>query len=142
MKRGSKKARGLCATRNCTHKHEPQRNYCGTCRCRRSRAANPMYAAFKALRDNATRRHKEFTLTFEQFKQFAIEVDYIKRKGRSNRAYHIDRKDNNKGYTIDNIRVLTGLQNRRKYTKSLHYDYQTQTACHITNTGAGSAGPF
>ena len=101
-----------------------------------------MRAAYKALRDNSKRRHKEFTLTFEQFQQFAIEVDYIKKKGRSNRAYHIDRQDNDKGYTIDNIRVLTGLQNRRKYTKSLHYDYQTQTAVHRTNTTPDGPGYF
>jgi hypothetical protein len=64
----------------------------------------------------------------EQFKQFCQETNYIAGKGRTLLSYSIDRIDNTKGYTIDNIRVITVTENSRKGTKVLHYDYITKFA--------------
>jgi len=82
---------------------------------RRWRSLNPMRYAYLNLKHNARRRGKEFKLTFEQFAQFCRKVDYLKKKGVSASSYHIDRIDENKGYTLDNIQVLTNSANVRKY---------------------------
>lgn len=88
-----------------------------------------MKAAFADLRSNAKRRGKQFDLTFEQFKQFCYETDYITGRGRSKESFTIDRIDNDKGYTLDNIRILTKSQNSSKKDKKfLHYDWQNKTA--------------
>lgn len=84
-----------------------------------------MKAAFQTLRHNATRRGKPFNLTFEQFQQFCRETKYMAGRGRSKQSFTIDRIDNNKGYTIDNIQMLTKSDNCRKKTKTLIYDWRS-----------------
>jgi len=83
-----------------------------------------MKYAYYNLRSNAKHRGKEFDLTFEQFKKFAIETDYFVGKGKKKDSYSIDRIDNNKGYTLDNIQIMTLSENSKKYTKTLdaYYD--------------------
>jgi len=46
-----------------------------------------MKAAFQNLRANASRRGKDFSLTFEQFKNFAIATNYIAGKGRQRNSF-------------------------------------------------------
>lgn len=84
-----------------------------------------MKAAFQTLRHNATRRGKVFNLTFKQFEKFCHETLYLAGKGRKNKSFTIDRIDNSKGYTINNIQMLTKSANCRKSTKTLVYDYRT-----------------
>ena len=66
---------------------------------------------------NAKRRGKEFTITLEEFTQFCKETNYIAGAGRSSASYHIDRIDETKGYSIDNIQTLTNAENSKKYLK-------------------------
>lgn len=85
-----------------------------------------MYA-YSTLKQNAKRRSKHFELTFEQFKAFAIATDYYKRKGRKATCYHIDRIDETRGYTIDNIQVLTNRENAKKYALfKAEYNHELQ----------------
>lgn len=56
------------------------------------------------------------------FRQFCIDTDYMLNKGTSKHSYTIDRIDNNKGYTPDNIRVLPNVENARKNNKCI-YDH-------------------
>ncbi len=90
-----------------------------------------MKAAYYALRDNSKRRGKEFTLTLQEFEQFCYQTKYLAGRGRSVDSYSIDRIDNTKGYTAENIRVLTVSENSKKHTKLLVYDYQTGHAAVI-----------
>ena len=87
-----------------------------------------MRYAYCTLKANAKRRGKEFSLTFDQFKKFAIETNYLRGKGKQSTSYSIDRIDNERGYTVDNIRIMTLADNSRKHTKQLHYDWQTRSA--------------
>jgi hypothetical protein len=77
--------------------------------------ANPLRYAYQSLKDNAKRRGKAFELTFEQFKDFCIKSEYGTKRGRFANSFHIDRRDENGGYTIDNIQALTNGENVRKY---------------------------
>jgi hypothetical protein len=77
----------------------------------------PLKYAYQNLKDNAKRRGKDFNLTFKEFKEFATKVEYIKKKGIKGECFHIDRIDENKGYTKDNIQLLTNSQNVRKFLR-------------------------
>ena len=103
-----------------------QRTVCYACRNRQYRLNNPMRAAYQNLKDNAKRRGHDFDLTFEQFTQFAIKTDYIIKKGKQVDSYSIDRKENDKGYTIGNIQILTLSENSRKATKKVVYDWEAR----------------
>lgn len=72
------------------------------------------------LKNNAKRRGHEFTLTLDQFLEFAIKTNYMARKGIYKDSYHIDRIDETKGYSIDNIQAITNTENIKKY---LSYNY-------------------
>lgn len=64
---------------------------------------------------SAKKRKKEFSLTFEQFKEFAKKVNLLDGYGKTKHSYHIDRIDERKGYHIDNIQKLTNEKNVHKY---------------------------
>lgn len=108
-----------CATRGCMSIASHGR-YCSACVKRKWRKNNPEKAAFCALRDNAKRRGKEFDLTYDQFLQFVERTDYMAKKGIWRDSFHIDRIDETKGYTIDNLQVITNAENVKKY---LRYDW-------------------
>ena len=76
-----------------------------------------MRRCYRNLKISARRRGKAFDLTFEQFQTFAVETDYINKRGIQAYDYTIDRKDNKRGYVIDNIAILTNSQNASKGTK-------------------------
>jgi hypothetical protein len=94
-----------------------------------------MRYAFKTLRDNAKRRGHEFQLTFEQFAKFAIRTKYLAGKGRTKDSFSIDRRENWRGYVLDNIRILTVGANSRK--KKLDYDWETKQAV-VVEIGGGN----
>lgn len=119
-----------CKTPFCRKKAD-RGNYCYKCEKAKWRAANPMRAAFQNLRNNSKRRGKEFTLTFEQFSAFCYKTKYLAGRGRALDNYTIDRIDNSKGYTAENIRVMTNKENASKGKKLLVYDYRTGHAAVI-----------
>jgi hypothetical protein len=121
-----------CSTRYCRNTIEIGTK-CTTCRSRLSRENNQLKYSYNNLKSNAKRRGKDFDLTLEQFKQFCYKTDYLTGKGKTKTSYSIDRIDNNKGYSIDNIRVLTLSANSKKGTKILHYDWRTKEAI-VTST--------
>ncbi len=93
------------------------------------REKNPLKHAYNSLKNNAKRRNKHFDLTFEQFKEFAIKVDYVTKKGRGRNAYHVDRKDEEGGYTLSNLQLLTNIENLRKYVA---FKYRDRDGTHFT----------
>ena len=118
-----------CETKRCTNPKTKKGSYCAKCSMRKWRANNPLKSAYFTLRDNAKRRKKEFTITFEEFKKFCYETQVLAGRGRSKDSYHIDRIDDNKGYSYDNIQVLTNTENMKKEhkrRKTLVYDWETK----------------
>ena len=121
-----------------TSKNRCKRNYCrnlpktgevcNTCRTREWRNKNPMRSAYLNLRNNSKRRGKIFKLTWEQFKRFCYQSDYIAGKGKTKESYTIDRKENDKGYVEGNLQILTLEDNSRKGNRKLEYDWQYQHA--------------
>lgn len=111
-----------CITKFCRKTANAGR-YCYSCAKRRYAKKNPVKYAYQVLRNNAKRRNKVFTLTFDEFKEFCYKYDYLAGRGKKKESYSIDRIDNTKGYTRDNIQVLTLSENSRKATKTLNAYY-------------------
>jgi hypothetical protein len=84
---------------------------------------HPEKYAFNNLKQNAKRRGKVFELTFEQFQQFAVETEYMAGKGITKHGLHIDRIDPEKGYLIQNIRVLTNSENVIRHRKYMNAQF-------------------
>lgn len=87
---------------------------CGTCRKRRWRENNPLPYCYQTLKYNATRRGKEFLLTFDQFCEFCNKTGYLEKKGIRPQNMTIDRIDCSGGYSVENIRAITMHENARK----------------------------
>lgn len=109
-----KKKKGLCIAIRCTRQAAKKDVFCHRCRKRHQKENDPVAYTFNMLKNNAKRRKKGFGLTIEQFRDFCEETDYIAKKGRYKKAASIDRIDHLKGYSIDNIQVLTLSENGRK----------------------------
>lgn len=104
----------LCRTRWCRNTHGPKSPVCSKCAMRKWRARNPMRAQFNWLLRSAQKRGIPVTITFDEFSAWAIENDYLARVGRSPDSVHCDRRDSTKGYSLDNIRILTASENCSK----------------------------
>jgi hypothetical protein len=120
-----------CATPYCRNKARHQRRLCCTCASRKQRKANPMRAAYRAKRDNAIRKGKPFTITFEDFKKFCYQYPYMAGKGRSGVSFGIDCKIAELGYVPGNLQLLTNSENARKGKRILMYDWETKYATYI-----------
>lgn len=91
------------------------RRICQSCKHKRYVDKDPVRASFYRLRSHAKERGKYFDLTIDQFREFCIKTNYIEYKGIKKDSYHVDRIDETKGYTIDNIQVKTNSDNIKKY---------------------------
>jgi len=95
---------------------------CNQCRYLTEKERDPIGLAFRRLKAHAKQRGKEFNLTKEDFILFCVKSEYILESGISKNNFHIDRVDETKGYSIDNIQVLTNSENVRKYAKWVSRD--------------------
>ncbi len=115
--------KGICSALYCQNRTD--RTLCGSCRCRKSRLADPVRYAFNNSRNRARQRGIEFTITLEWFRQFCHKVKYIGFKNRCAEGYSLDRIKNELGYVPGNIQILTVRENVKKY---FTYDYQSKHA--------------
>ena len=93
---------------------------CSTCYGREYRRKNPLKYAYQTLKDNAKRRKKVFTITFEEFVELCHETQYHHKKGIYKHSYHLDRIREEGGYSKGNLQILQNHENVRKY---LQYYY-------------------
>jgi hypothetical protein len=110
-----KKAGRYCCAYNCTN--EPIKRKGGLCHkhyARKRREFDPVGTRFNQFKGNARRRNKPFEITISQFRKFCSDTGYLISKGKRGQNATIDRIDNSKGYTIDNIQLLTLRQNASK----------------------------
>lgn len=96
---------------------EKKMRTCCSCNYLKKKQSNPIRLAYSSLKGHAKERGKTFTLTLEQFTEFCVKSDYINKKGTKKYSFHIDRKDETKGYEVGNIQLLTNTENVRKYVR-------------------------
>lgn len=111
----------------CSHKKQKNRKNCRKCRYAREKEIDLIGWSYRTLKANAKRRKKDFTLTLDEFKKFCYETNLLTNRGTKSTSYTVDRIDNNKGYHIYNIQVLTNADNVKK-EKILNYDWKSKTA--------------
>ena len=96
--------------------------YCNKCKYLIEKENDPIGLSYRRLKSHAKQRGKEFSLTKDEFSQFCIKSEYLVKKGIHKNCYHIDRIDETKGYSIDNIQILTNTENIIKYAKWISRD--------------------
>jgi len=109
----AKHRRGLCCVRFCTRPAPVGKHVCRTCQDRKWRAKHPEHHVWNNLRKSARRRGIECTVTLEEFKKFCADTGLISRIGRQPEDLTVDRRDPSLGYTYNNLRTLTNLENAR-----------------------------
>lgn len=62
------------------------------------------------------------TVTLIQFREFCQRTGYLITKGKRGQNATIDRPENWRGYSVDNMQLLTGRQNIRKYYDHDRYE--------------------
>ena len=115
---------------NKSRRHNRQRRINKRLKLAAWRKANPMKYAYQTLKDNAKRRHKEFTLSFEFFEKWCYKYKYLDKKGISRDGYGIDRIKEEYGYHEWNIQIMKNPDNVTKYKV---YDLERRTAMTVTN---------
>lgn len=88
------------------------RQICNTCMSRDWIKKNPVRKLYNNLKSSAVRRGKEFNLTFDIFKQKLIDSGYL---SAPKKTMSVDRVNNSEGYTDNNIRFISVVENSRKY---------------------------
>lgn len=112
--------REICCEPRCKNRRRKDRRRCHKCESRRKRAANPLWAAWRALKDHAAARGIAFRLKFIHWRPIAIQSDYVNRTGLNGHCLTVDRIDNTKGYfwskdeRRNNIQFLTRAKNSEK----------------------------
>ncbi len=113
-----------CLTKFCrgqTFKNH-KNTLCPKCRSRRWKDRNPLRYFFGKLKNRARERGKEFSLTFDEYKQFCAATDYDKLKGKTKYSLSINRKNPSRGYHFDNIEAITlSLNSRLQFTNMPDY---------------------
>jgi len=117
--RAKRKKDPLCQVNFCTRISEKGARTgrsleCTVCRVRIWRANNPIRANYNAIKNKARRRKIPFTLTFEFFTKLCEDTGFHLLRGRLKDAYQIDRIDALRGYSDDNVQILTAADNREK----------------------------
>ena len=79
------------------------------------RILDPVYDRYANFKQKALSRKKEFTITLMEFRGFCEETGYIITKGMRGYRYTVDRINNNYGYHIWNIQLLSLIANIEKY---------------------------
>lgn len=105
----------LCV--ECGRERKGKHKLCYSCRTRRRRGQDPVWAVYYILRSNAKRRGVKFALTFDWFRDFILGPEgkgYMEKRGQGAQDLTLDRKVNSLGYVDGNLQVLTRIVNTRK----------------------------
>lgn len=105
----------------CKRRPKPKNEaHCYRCLYKRRKEANPLKEAYRTLKQNAHRRGKVFTISFEYFRKFAVRVKYLSKVGIYSYSYHIDRIKEELGYIEGNIQLLKNPENVKKFLRWQH----------------------
>jgi hypothetical protein len=112
-----KAKKGLCVARACGNKKGGADRFCHKHRKRYQKENDLALYTYGAMKANARRRGKSFELTIDEFRDFCKRTNYLTLKGRRATSATIDRINPLRGYSADNIRLLSLSANASKGTK-------------------------
>lgn len=118
-----------CVTKYCKRKRRKHSTKCYTCLSREYRKKNPFRYSYQAFKDNAKRRGKEFLVTYQEYVDFGLKHHLFRPDGTRYNNMTIDRLDCTKGYHVENMQVLTCIENSRKryveyFSRMTEEDYE------------------
>lgn len=112
-----KKAKGVhCCAHGCKKQPVPRKG--GLCHShyrKKRKEIDPVYDRYNSFKSKAIQRGKPFEVTLEEFRKFCQETGYIVTKYCRGKNASIDRQDNSKGYSIDNMELMSLRDNIKKY---------------------------
>ena len=108
------RTKGKCYAARCSNSCRPKDTYCPRCQARRYKILWPARYAYYKLRWSAIRRRIDCSLTLEDWELFWEENDLGSSYGKTGSSLTVDRIDAAKGYSLQNIQVLTNEENGRK----------------------------
>jgi hypothetical protein len=111
------KSKSKCQTKYCRNYKAVGKNFCPKCRIRKWRLRYPLHALYFNIKHRAKFRHRHFDLTLCDFIDFCI-------ANRWTGFCHIDRISAAKGYTLDNIQILSSSCNIAKGNRERHGQLQ------------------
>lgn len=103
-----------CTTKYCRNEARKGKKICYKCASKKYKERHPENYFFNALRNNARRRGKEFIISLNEFREFCERTAYMELKGKTADSLSIDRINNEKGYSIDNIQAISLRYNSQK----------------------------
>ena len=104
-----------CETINCNNIALVYRKLCATCRTKEYKEKHPINYFYLQLKKSAKRRNKIFTLTLREFKLFCEKTNCLNKRGKHTGDFTIDRIDPDKGYSLNNIRLITVSENIKRH---------------------------
>lgn len=108
----------LCPTKFCRNKRGKGKGHtCSKCSMRVWRANNPTAALLADIRHHAAENGVPYDLDLEWFTAFLRDNHYDRT------LHHIDRKERWKGYTKENIQVLSASENIAKGNRERWEEY-------------------
>lgn len=111
-----KQAGVFCCAYACTNKPAPrQAGLCYKHYQRKRRLLDPIAFRYNQWRQKCKQRKKPNNVSLQQFRDFCKETGYLIVKGKRGKNATIDRPNNLQGYTLENMDLLTNMQNIRKY---------------------------
>lgn len=110
----AKVAQGKCGIPYCRNTRLKGRNICSKHKHQRRKVADPVGYIYDIKKQRAKERDIEFDLTIDQFRKFCKETGYHNLCGRAAEKMSIDRIDSSRGYSFDNIRMITVSENSAK----------------------------
>jgi hypothetical protein len=106
-----------CFVKHCRRivKKRDKSNKCSKHRAAAWKEKHPLKYHFNKLRNRARERGHAFTLSFEKYESICLYAGWVtENRGKTGKAYSIDRKRDGEGYHDDNVQVLTLSENCRK----------------------------
>lgn len=85
--------------------------HCWKCHSRRLKETRPWTYVLNMLRHSARKRNLPFTLTVASFKAWCQQTGYLEKRGNKPGDLTVDRINENEGYHIWNLQVLTHAEN-------------------------------
>jgi hypothetical protein len=110
-----KEEKKYCCAYRCFNEPAPKK--CGLCHkhyWRLQKERHPLSVRYNNFKSKAKQRGIAVEITLEEFKEFCHRTGYCIVKGRRGKNATIERPDPLRGYTVDNMELLTFSDNSRK----------------------------
>lgn len=111
-----KKKLGLCARYGCLKPAGTKKKYCPCHHHQALKRRDPISYIYSHRKQRAKARGHAWSLSLAEFRQWCQQTGYHLHTGRTAESLSIDRLDNRRGYSLDNIACIPLGANAAKYT--------------------------